>query len=77
LFLILSKEYIENRFDDILNFANIIEKRIDDSYLNKSELINENLILLENCIKNDLNYILINDNYNDTINNLLNDFNDK
>lgn len=77
LFLILSKEYIESRFDDILNFANIIEKRTDDSYLNKSELINENLRLLENCIKNNLNYILINDNYNDTINNLLNDFNDK
>ena len=77
LFLILSKEYIESRFDDILNFANIIEKRTDDSYLNKSELINENLRLLENCIKNDLNYKLINDNYNDTINNLLNDFNNK
>ena len=40
--LIMSKDYIENHFADIQKFASVIENRLDDSDLDKDELIAEN-----------------------------------
>lgn len=62
--IIFSEEYIENHFDNIKKYSNVIEKRIEDSYCSIRLLKEENRRNLEGCLNNDLNYILIKDNYN-------------
>ncbi len=64
LFLIMTDAYIKNNFDKIIRYANVIEKRIDDSYLNMQNLIKENQKLLNECLINNLNYYLIDQKYN-------------
>ena len=61
--LVMSRVYIENHFADIIGYANIIEQRLDDSYLNKEELIAENQKNLSQCIAHNLPYILIDKEY--------------
>lgn len=61
--LVMSKEYIENHFSDIQLHASVIESRLDDSYLNKAELIAENEHNLARCIAHSLPYILIDKAY--------------
>lgn len=62
--LIMSKKYIETHFDDIKLKANVIERRIeDDTYLTKELLIQENAENLKMCVKYQLYYILIDNNY--------------
>lgn len=66
-FVVMSTKYIQNNYHDIMKYANIIENRLEDD-LSIDELINDNNYILQNCIKNNLNYILIDDCYNvDTI----------
>ena len=48
---------------DIKKYANIIEKRIDDSYYTKEMLLKENALNLYLCKKYHLNYILIDQEY--------------
>ena len=57
--LVMSRCYIENHFMDIQAYANTIENRLDDSDLNKENLIAENARNLAQCIAYDLPYILI------------------
>ena len=62
--LIMSEDYIRRRFDDIIKYENVVEKRMYDSGLTPEALIkehNENLAL---CKKHGLNYLLIEDEYN-------------
>ncbi len=66
-FLIMSIKYIMNNYDNIINYANVIENRIDDEIV-QNELILDNKHILDNCIKNNLNYILIDDEYKIDIN---------
>ena len=61
--LIMSRSYIENRFDTILERANIIERRLPDSKPEQAALIAENAHNLSQCIANDLPYILIDGEY--------------
>ena len=61
--LVMSRAYIENHFDDIKVYANVIESRVDDSDLNMEELIAENQGNLAQCIAYDLPYILIEKSY--------------
>jgi len=61
--LVMTERYIENHFADILEKANIIEKRLDDSFVNKAELIGENARNLSQCVAYDLPYILIDGEY--------------
>ena len=61
--LIMSRQYIENHFSDIQGFANTIENRLDDSDLNKEDLIAENAYNLAQCMANDLPYIFIDKEY--------------
>lgn len=61
--LVMSRQYIENRFGDIANNANVIEHRLDDSELNREELIAENTYNLDRCIACNLPYILIDGEY--------------
>lgn len=61
--LIMTKKYIEDNFSDIKNYANIIEKRLDDSSCIKEELIKDNELNLNMCKKHNCDYILIDNNY--------------
>ena len=61
--LVLSRQYIETRFDDILAYANVIENRLDDSGLTKESLIAENEYTLSQCIAHNCRYILIDETY--------------
>ena len=59
----MSPEYIQKHFDDIKQYANIIEKRLDDTDCNIDLLLKDNKIALKECRKYKLNYILIKDKY--------------
>lgn len=61
--LVMSRQYIENHFADIQKYASIIESRLDDSDLNKDDLIAENAYNLSQCVARDLPYILIDKTY--------------
>ena len=59
-------EYIENHFDAIIKYKNIIEKRPYDT-IDKSELIQDNTRNLQLCKKYNLPYILIDKVYDTNI----------
>ena len=61
--LIFSENYIKEHFSTIKAFANITEKRIDDSWATEELLLQDNAYYLENCEKYNLNYILIDQEY--------------
>lgn len=61
--LVMSRQYIENHFEDIVANASIIEQRLDDSDLSKEELIAQNEYNLSQCIAHSLPYILIDREY--------------
>lgn len=61
--LVMSEAYIESYFDDIKRYANIIEKRLDDSFCTKNSVLEENFCNLEMCKKYGCNYILIDSTY--------------
>ena len=63
-FLIMSEKYINNHFEDIIKYGNVIEKRIDNS-ITIDELIESNAKHLKEVIMNKLDYILIDENYDD------------
>lgn len=62
--IIFSEKYILNNYDKIVEYANVIENRIDDSYCTKDLLIKENGQNLKLCKENNCRYILIDENYN-------------
>ena len=64
--LIMSEKYIENNFSEIKKYENVIEKRLC-SNLSKTELITENKRNLELCKRYNLNYILIENTYEDEL----------
>ena len=61
--LLMSRRYIENHFEDIRNYGNAIEQRLDDSGLSKEALIRENERNLRLCQENGCAYILLDDRY--------------
>ena len=61
--LVFSRQYIENHFDDILKYENVIEHRLC-SDLSKEELIAENEHNLSQCIAHGCAYIQVDDAYN-------------
>ncbi len=61
--LVLSENYINSHYEDIMVHANDVEKRLDDSHCSKEYLIRENQQMLSNCEKYGLTYILIDDKY--------------
>jgi len=61
--LVMTRRYIENHFADIVANASIIEQRLDDSDLNKADLIAGNEHNLARCIAHNLPYILIDGEY--------------
>lgn len=61
--LVMTEEYIEKHFSDILGFESVIEERITHGDVDKSTLIEENRRNLELCKKHGLRYITIDENY--------------
>ncbi len=61
--LIMSENYIKNHFSDIKDYANVIENRLDDSDFTIESAIDDNKQCLELAKKYNVNYILIDDNY--------------
>ena len=61
--LVMFRQYIENHFADILGYASVIEKRLDDSGLTMEDLIAENEHNLAQCVAHNLPYILIDGEY--------------
>lgn len=61
--LIMTKEYIQKNFSDIKKYANVIEKRLDDSFCTAEILIEENEKHLQMCEKYGCKYILIDEAY--------------
>ena len=63
--LVMSQSYIENHFADIVAYGSVIESRLDDSDLDKDELIAENRENLSQCVAHSLPYILIDGSYDE------------
>lgn len=63
LCLVMSRKYIEEQFAEIRNYANVIERRLDDSELSREVLIAENEANLQGCIAHGLPHILIHESY--------------
>ena len=61
--LVMSREYIENHFDDIRSFGSAIEQRLDDSGLSKAALIRDNEENLRACREHGCEYILLEKDY--------------
>ena len=63
--LVMSQSYIENHFADIVAYGSVIESRLDDSDLDKAELIAEHRENLSQCVAHALPYILIDRSYDE------------
>ena len=61
--LILSEAYIRNHFGDIQKYANVIERRLDDTCCTLESTIADNAQNLRLARKHNVNYILIEDDY--------------
>lgn len=61
--LVMSEKYIKNHFSDIKKFANVIEERLDDEWCTLDSVLNDNMEVLKNAQKYNVNYILIDDAY--------------
>ena len=60
--LVMSENYIENHFEDIVANANVIERRLEDS-LDVNEVKSDNARYLKMAKEYDANFILIDDEY--------------
>lgn len=60
--LIMSESYIRTHFDDILGYADVVEKRLCDD-CTEEELIKNNAENLVRAKMHGVNYIMIDDNY--------------
>lgn len=61
--LIMSRKYIENHFEDIRSHGCAIEQRLDDSGLNMDDLIRENENNLRLCRTHGCEYLLLDEAY--------------
>lgn len=61
--LVMSENYIRKHFSDIKDYANVIESRLDDSYCTMESVLQDNLDILKNCKKHNVNYLLIDNEY--------------
>lgn len=63
VWLVMTERYIRGNFDDIRRFANVIEDRLDDSWLMPEALIRDNAENLAGCKKYGCEYVLIDGEY--------------
>ena len=60
--LCFSEKYIENHFDDIIGYADVIEKRLDDD-CTKQSVQEDNAYFAEFAKGRNVNCVLIDDSY--------------
>ena len=65
--LVLSESYIKNHFADIKKYASVIENRLDDEGCTLESVLKDNARYFELAQKHNVNYILIDDKYEITI----------
>ena len=61
--LVMSEQYIRNHFDDIKNYANAIENRLDDEWCTPESVLADNAEVLALAKTYGVNYILVDDTY--------------
>lgn len=61
--LVMSENYIRNHFSDIKEYASVIENRLDDSCCTTESVLEDNRRMLESARKHNVDYILIEDEY--------------
>ena len=61
--LVMSENYINERFDDIKKYASVIENRLDDSWCTKESVLEDNATILALAKKHNVNYVLIDGEY--------------
>ena len=61
--LVMSERYIEGHFADIKKYANAIENRLDDEWCTMEGVLADNAEMLALAQKHNVNYILIEDKY--------------
>ena len=59
----MSENYIKNHFDDIKEYASIIENRLDDGYCTLEHTLQDNIEVLKNAKEHNLEYVLIDEEY--------------
>lgn len=64
-------KYIEEHYSDIMQYEGCIENRIDDVYCTVDLLKRENRRFYEGCKENNLPYVLIEDYYEQTIDDIV------
>ncbi len=61
--LIMTEHYINRHFTDIQKYANTVEKRLDDTWLTRENLILDNTKNLAMCRQYGYEYLLIDEEY--------------
>lgn len=61
--LVMSEGYIRNHFDDIKRYASVIENRLDDEWCTMASVLKDNAEMLALAQNHHVNYILIEDQY--------------
>ena len=61
--LVMSESYIQNHFASIKKYANVIENRLDDKCCTMQSVLDDNAEILALAQKHNVNYILIEDHY--------------
>lgn len=61
--LVMTEGYIKNHFADIKKYANVVEKRLDDSGCTMEQVLADNREVLRLAQKHGVNYVLIDDRY--------------
>ena len=62
--LVMSQNYIKNHYNDITKYASVIENRLNDEDYTIEGALKENALILTLAKKHNVNYILIDDEYN-------------
>ena len=61
--LVMTEEYVKRHFDDIKKYANVVENRLDDAWCTLENVLEDNAKMLAFAQRHDVNYILIQDEY--------------
>ena len=61
--LVMSEGYISNHFSEIKKYANVVETRMDDEGCTMENVLRENFKVWEQCQKHQVNYLLIDEEY--------------
>ena len=62
--LVMSQNYIKNHYNDITKYASVIENRLNDEDYTIEGALKENALILTLAKKHNVNYILIDNEYN-------------